>query len=69
MQQYISNRESEIDDIIMFAALEAIYFDTVTPIAQKIRDAGIDLLQVNWQIEADSYWEPCEDYAEMTAQR
>jgi hypothetical protein len=65
----MKNRESEIDDTIVFAALEAIYFDTLTPIAQKMRDAGIDLLQVNWQSEADSYWEPCEDYAEMTVQR
>ena len=65
----MNNRESEIDEMIMFAALEAIYFDTVTPIAQKMRDAGIDWLQVNWESEADSYWESCEDYAPMTVQR
>lgn len=65
----MNHRESKIDEMIVFAALEAIYFDTVTPIAQKMRDAGIDWLQVDWQSETESYWEPCEDYADMTVQR
>ena len=65
----MKNRENEISEIIIFEVLEAIYLDTITPIAQQMRNAGIDLLQVNWQSEAESYWEPCDSYAEMTTQR
>ena len=59
----------DINEEIIFKALEAIYYDTVSPIAQHIRNAGIDLLCVNWQRDLESYWEPCESYADMTIQR
>ncbi|MEM9276077.1 MAG: hypothetical protein AAGA80_24420 [Cyanobacteria bacterium P01_F01_bin.143] len=65
----MKNREDEINETMIFEALEAIYYDTLTPIAQKMRDAGIDLLQVNWQSDVQSYWEPCDSYAEMTTKR
>jgi hypothetical protein len=65
----MSNRKHKPDYDITFDALESIYFDTITPIAEKMRDVGIDWLQVNWESETESYWEPCEDYAEMTVQR
>jgi hypothetical protein len=65
----MSNREHKVEYSIMFDALESIYFDTITPIAEKMRDAGIDLLQINWKNETNSYWEDCKSYAEMNTQR
>jgi hypothetical protein len=55
--------------MILLDVLEAIYFDTVTPLAALLRDAGVDLLNFRIDRDADSYWEDYPAYSALNSER
>jgi hypothetical protein len=59
--------ETEQNDLL--EVLEAVYWDTVIPIASDLRDAGVDLLDLEIDREATTYWEPHPPYAPLESQR
>jgi len=60
---------TEPDQKILLEVLEAVYWDTVIPLAAELRDAGVDLLSLRIDPDAPSYWEPHPAYAALTSQR
>jgi hypothetical protein len=60
---------SEPDQEILLEVLEAVYWDTVIPIAAQLRNAGADLLSLRIDPDADSYWEPDPAYSSLESQR
>jgi len=60
---------SEPDQEILLEVLEAVYWDTVIPLAAQLRDAGADLLSLQIDPRATSYWEPHPPYSLLTSQR
>ena len=54
---------------LLYEALEAIYFDTVAPLARALKEANVDLLDTEWPGTAESYWEQQSDYGDMMTQR
>ncbi len=53
----------------LFEILEGIYWDTVIPLAESLDSAGIDLLNLQIDPDAVSYWEPHPDYSSLHSQR
>ena len=49
--------------------LEAVYWDTVIPVGKELRDAGVDLLSLETDTDATTYWEPHPTYSPLTSQR
>ena len=60
---------SEADQAILLEVLEAVYWDTVIPVAGQLQDAGVDLLSLQIDRDADSYWESHPEYSPLTSQR
>jgi len=60
---------SEPDREILLEALEAVYWDTVIPLAAELRDAGVDLLSLRIDPDEPSYWEPQPPYSSLTSPR
>lgn len=60
---------SEPDQEILLEVLEAVYWDTVIPLAAELRGAGVDLLSLRIDPDGPSYWEPQPDYSPLTSQR
>jgi hypothetical protein len=60
---------SKPEQMILLDVLEAIYFDTVTPLAALLRDAGVDLLNFRIDRDADSYWEDYPAYSALNSER
>lgn len=60
---------SEPDQEILLEVLEAVYWDTVIPLAAELRRAGVDLLSLRIDPDEPSYWEPQPDYSPLTSQR
>ena len=53
----------------LFEILEGIYWETVIPLAEKLDEAGIDLLDLHLDPDAASYWESHPDYSSLHSQR
>jgi hypothetical protein len=53
----------------LFEILEGIYWDTVIPLAENLDNAGIDLLNLQIDPDAISYWESHPDYLSLHFQR
>jgi hypothetical protein len=60
---------SEADQAILLEVLEAIYWDTVIPLASELRDAGVDLLSLELDRDTATYWEPHPPYSRLDSQR
>jgi hypothetical protein len=60
---------SEAHQAMVLEVLEAIYWDTVIPIASELRDAGVDLLSLELDRDAATYWQPHAPYAPLDSQR
>ena len=60
---------SEPNNEILLEVLEAVYWDTVIPVAAQLRDAGVDLLSLRIDPDQASYWEPHPAYASLSSQR
>lgn len=60
---------SEAGEAILLEILEGVYWDTVIPIAGHLQDAGMDLLSLQIDRDADSYWEAYPAYSPLTSQR
>jgi hypothetical protein len=60
---------SEPDEALLLEILEAVYWDTVIPLAAQLHDAGVDLLGLQIDSDAASYWEPYPDYSSLSSQR
>lgn len=60
---------SEPDQENLLDVLEAVYWDTVIPIAAELRHAGVDLLSLRIDPDEPSYWEPQAAYSSLTSQR
>jgi hypothetical protein len=60
---------SEPDQEILLEVLEAVYWDTVIPLAAELRHAGADLLALRIDPDAPSYWEPQPAYSSLSSQR
>jgi hypothetical protein len=60
---------SEPDQEILLEVLEAVYWDTVIPLAAQLRDAGVDLLSLQMDPDEASYWEPYPAYSSLDSQR
>ena len=60
---------SEADQAILLEVLEAIYWDTVIPLASELRDAGVDLLSLELDRDAATYWAPHRPYSPLDSQR
>jgi hypothetical protein len=60
---------SGADQAILLDVLEAIYWDTVIPLASELRDAGVDLLSLELDRDAATYWQPHSPYAPLDSQR
>lgn len=60
---------SEADQAILLDVLEAIYWDTVIPLASELRDAGVDLLRLELDRDTASYWESQPPYSPLDSQR
>jgi hypothetical protein len=60
---------SEPDQEILLEVLEAVYWDTVIPLAAQLRDAGVDLLSLRLDPDQASYWEPYDAYSSLNSQR
>jgi hypothetical protein len=57
------------DEEILLEVLEAVYWDTVIPLAAQLRDAGVDLLSLRIDPDQASYWEPYAAYTSLNSQR
>ena len=53
----------------LLEVLEAVYWDTVIPVGKELRDAGVDLLSLETDSAAASYWEQHPEYSPLTSQR
>ena len=53
----------------LLEVLEAVYWDTVIPVGKELRDAGVDLLSLETDSAAGSYWEQHPAYSPLTSQR
>jgi len=53
----------------LFEILEGIYWGTVIPLAEQLDNAGIDLLNLQIDPDAVSYWESHPDYSSLHSQR
>ena len=53
----------------MLEVLEAVYWDTLIPVASELKDAGVDLLNLEIDTDRDSYWEPHPAYSALDSQR
>jgi hypothetical protein len=60
---------SEADQAILLEVLEAIYWDTVIPVAAQLQDAGVDLLNLEIDPDASTYWDPHPEYSPLSSQR
>jgi hypothetical protein len=60
---------SEPEQTLLLDVLEAVYWDTVIPLAAQLHDAGVDLLNLQIDSDADSYWEPYPAYSSLNSQR
>lgn len=60
---------SEAHQAMVLEVLEAIYWDTVIPLASELRAAGVDLLSLELDRDAATYWEPHRPYAPLDSQR
>ena len=60
---------SEASQADLLEVLEAIYWDTVIPLASELRDAGVDLLSLELDRDTTTYWEPRQPYARLDSQR
>ena len=60
---------SEADQAILLEVLEAIYWDTVIPLASELRDAGVDLLSLELDRDTATYWKPHPPYSPLASQR
>jgi hypothetical protein len=60
---------SEPDQEILLEVLEAVYWETVIPLAADLRDAGVDLLSLRLDPDQASYWEPHPAYSPFSSQR
>jgi hypothetical protein len=60
---------SEPEQAILLEILEAVYWDTVIPLAAQLQDAGADLLNLQIDSDAVSYWEPHPAYSSLHSQR
>jgi hypothetical protein len=60
---------SEPDQEILLEVLEAVYWDTVIPLAAELRGAGVDLLSLRIDPDEASYWEPYPSYSSLNSQR
>ena len=61
--------DSNDREATLLEVLEAVYWDTVIPVGQELRNAGVDLLSLETDSAAASYWEPHPTYAPLTSQR
>jgi hypothetical protein len=59
----------EPDQTILLEVLEAVYWDTVIPVGRELREAGVDLLSLEVDPAAASYWEPHPEYSPLSSQR
>ena len=59
----------ELDQELLLELLEAVYWDTVIPVAARLHDAGVDLLGLQIDSDAASYWEPYPSYSSLSSQR
>jgi hypothetical protein len=57
------------DQTNLLEILEAVYWDTVIPVAAQLQDAGVDLLNLQIDSDATSYWEPHLPYSSLNSQR
>jgi hypothetical protein len=60
---------SDADQALLLEVLEAIYWDTVIPLAAQLDNAGVDLLNLQIDPNAASYWDPHPDYSPLKSQR
>jgi hypothetical protein len=60
---------SKVDQATTLEILEAIYWDTVIPLAAELDEAGVDLLKLQIDPDAGSYWEPQPEYSSLHSQR
>jgi hypothetical protein len=60
---------TEGDQAILLEVLEAVYWDTVIPVAAQLKDAGVDLLNLQIVPNAASYWDPHPEYSPLNSQR
>jgi hypothetical protein len=61
--------DSNDREAMLLEVLEAVYWDTVIPVGKELRDAGVDLLSLETDSAAASYWEHHPEYSPLTSQR